>query len=151
MGAINEGLGQIDLAAITQVSSERFEDPPEHAVLYPLLHAAVARLVRRVLTRQRLPRRAGPQDPEHAVEHATGIDTWPTLAVFANGRLRDQRLNNAPLLVGELHVLLDHIRDPDAIASDQVFKNRSNFDHLPMQFLRCVLVMSHPDSGPGEP
>jgi hypothetical protein len=34
---------------------------------------------------------------------------------------------------------LDHIRDPDAIVSDHVLKNRSNFGHLPMQFLRCVL------------
>ncbi|MGE0399688.1 MAG: hypothetical protein AB7T06_23435 [Kofleriaceae bacterium] len=48
--------------------------------------------------------------------------------------LGDQRLDNTPLLVRELHVLLDHLRDPDAIASDHVFKNRSNYDHLPVRF-----------------
>jgi len=115
MGAINEGLSQIDLAAITQVRSERLEDPPEHAVSHPLLHPPVTRLIRRVLARQCLPRCSGPKDPEHAVENAASVDARPTFAVFTNVGLWDQRLDNAPLLVGELHVLLDHIRDPDAI------------------------------------
>jgi hypothetical protein len=140
MGAVDEGLGQIDLAAITQVRSECLEDLPEHSVLDPLLHPAVTRLVRRVFAGERLPRSSGPKDPQHPVENATSGDTWPTLAVFANFGLRDQRLDNTPLLVSELHVLLDHIRDPDAILSDHVLKNRSNFAHLPMRFLRCVLV-----------
>jgi len=30
MGAIDEGLGQIDLAAITQIFGERFDDFPKH-------------------------------------------------------------------------------------------------------------------------
>jgi hypothetical protein len=44
------------------------------------------------------------------------------------------------LLVRELHVLLDHIEDPNAIALDHVLENRSNFDYLPESFSRCVLV-----------
>ena len=139
MGAIDEGLGQIDLAAVSQIFPERLEDFPEHAVLDPLLHPAVAGLVRRVFARQRLPRCPGPKDPEHSVENATSFDAWTTLAVFARLGLWDQRLDNTPLLVSELHVLLDHIRDPAAIVLDHVLKNRSNFDHLPIVFLRCVL------------
>src|SRR5213592_3510829 len=112
MGAINEGLRQIDLAALTQVFCERFEHFPEHAGRYPLLHAAVTRLVRRVLTRQRFPRRSGPENPEHSVENTARFDARTTFAVLANFRLGNQRLDNTPLLVSELHVLLDHIRDP---------------------------------------
>jgi hypothetical protein len=51
MGAIDEGLGQIDLAAVTQVFRERLEDFPEHTSLDPLLHPPVTRLVGRVLAR----------------------------------------------------------------------------------------------------
>lgn len=139
MGAIDEGLGQIDLAALTQVFRERLENLPEHALRYPFLHAAVTRLVRRVLTRQRFPRSSGPEDPEHSVENTSRFDPRTTFAVLANFGLWDQRLDDTPLLVSELHVLLDHIRDPNAIALDHVLKNRSNSGYLPVQFLRCVL------------
>jgi hypothetical protein len=37
---------------------------------------------------------------------------------------------------------LDHIRDPDAIVRDHVFRNRSNFGYLPKSILRCALVSS---------
>lgn len=140
MGAVDEGLGQIDLAAFTQVLCERLEDLPEDAVRDPLLHPAMTGLVRRVLTRQRLPRSSGPKNPEHPVENASRFDARTTLAVFAHFGLRDQRLDNTPLLISELHVLLDHIRDPDAILPDHVLRNRSNFGYLPRRFLRCVLV-----------
>lgn len=139
MGAINEGLGQINLAALAQVFCERLENLPEHALRDPLLHSAMTGLVRRILTWQRFPRSSGPEDPEHAVENASRLDARTTLAVFANFGLRDQRLDNTPLLVSELHVLLDHIRDRDAILRDHVLRNRSNFGYLPMSILRCVL------------
>lgn len=122
MGAIDEGLSQIDFAAITQVLRQCFKDLPEHTVLDPLLHTAVTRLVGRVLTRQRFPRSSGPKDPKHSVENVASSDTRPPLAVLANVGFRDQRLDNTPLLVSELHVLLDHIRDLEAIVSDHVLK-----------------------------
>jgi hypothetical protein len=131
VGAIDEGLGQIDLAALTQVVCERGEDFPEHAVRHPLLHAAVTRLIRRELARQCFPWRPRPEDPQHPVENAARFDARTTFAVLADFRLRDQRLDNTPLLVSELHVLLDHIRDPNAIAIDHVLEKRSKFDNLP--------------------
>jgi len=140
MGAIDEGLCQIDFAAVPQVFRERLEHFPEHARLDPFLHPTVNRLIRRVFARQRLPRRAGPKDPEHAVEHVTGGHTRATLAVLARLRMWDQRFDNAPLLVGELHVLFDHNRDRDAIVFDHVLGKRSKSDYLPTLFLRCVLV-----------
>jgi hypothetical protein len=139
VGAVDEGLSQIDLATVAQVRCECLEDLPEHALCYPFLHSAMTGLVRRVLARQRFPRGSGPQDPEHSVENTSRFDARSTLAVFAHFGFRDQRLDDTPLLVSELHVLLDHIQNPDAIALVHVLKNRSKSGHLPMQFLRCVL------------
>lgn len=139
MGAIDEGFRQIDLAAVPQVFSERLEHFPEHACLDPFLHPTVNRLIRRVFAGQRFPRRAGPEDPEHAVEHAARRHAWATLAVLSRFGMWDQRLDNAPLLVGELHVLFDHNRDRNAIGFDHVVGKRSKSDYLQTQFLRCVL------------
>ena len=114
MGAVDEGLGQVELAAVAQVGSERLEHTPEHALTNPLLHAAMAGLIRGKFARQRLPRRTGPEDPEDPVEHGTRGHAWAALAVLTWRRRGDQRPNNTPLLVRELHGLLDHVRDPAA-------------------------------------
>jgi hypothetical protein len=109
--AIDEGLGQIDLASRTQIVRESLEHFPEHTLGYPLLHPAVNRLIWRVLARECDPRCTGPKDPEHSVENIAWRDTWAALAVLASLRFGDQRLDNTPLLVGELHGLLDHAVD----------------------------------------
>lgn len=83
MGAIDEGLSQIDLAAIAQILGKRFYKLPEHTRLNPLLHSTVNRLVRRVLARKCFPRSACPKDPEHPVEYASSLDARTTFAVFA--------------------------------------------------------------------
>src|SRR5215471_7007415 len=111
MCGVNEGLGQIDLAAITQILGERLEDLPEHTLADPLLHPPMTRLIWRVLRWQRLPRRSCPQDPKHSVEHLTRRNSRTSFAVFARRAAWDQRLDNAPLLIGELHDLLDHAAD----------------------------------------
>src|SRR5579862_10000411 len=108
MRAVHEGLGQIDLAALAQVLGERLEHPPEHTFGDPLLHATVDRLKWWILTRQRTPRCSGPENPEHPVEHVARLTTWSAFAVLATLWLGNQRLDNTPLLVGELHGLLDH-------------------------------------------
>jgi len=140
MGAVDEGLGQINLAALAQVFRERLEHLPEHALGDPFLHPAMTGLIRRVLTRKCFPRSSGPEDPQHSVENTSRINARSTFTVLPDLWLGNQRLDNTPLLVSELHVLLDHVRDPDAIAFDHELKKRSNFGHLPMSFLRCVLV-----------
>ena len=114
MRAIDEGLGQIDFAAIAKVFGERLQNLVEHTLLDPFLHAAMAGLVRRVLARQCLPGRTGPQDPEHAVEDAASWNSRTALSVLAALGFRDQSLDSTPLLVGERHVLLDHASDRTA-------------------------------------
>jgi len=123
MGAIDEGLSQIDLAAITKVLGERLEDLHEDSFVHPFLHPAMAGLVRRVLGRKRFPRRTRPKNPQHSIENATRLDTRASLAVLSRLPDRDQRLDNTPLLIGELHVLLDHVEDPAATFLHVVLKS----------------------------
>lgn len=122
MGAIDEGFSQINLAAVSQIFGKRFHELPEHARFDPLLHPAVNRLIRRVLARKRFPRSSGPKDPEHPVEYAASFNARTAFAVLTKFWFWDETLDNTPLLVSELHGLLDHIRAPDAIALDDVLK-----------------------------
>lgn len=83
MCAVDEGLGQIDLAAIAQILGERLEDLHEHSTLYPLLHSPMTRLVRRVFGGQRFPRRTRPQNPKHSLKDLTRWHARPALAVLS--------------------------------------------------------------------
>ncbi len=140
MRAIDEGLGQIDFAAVAKVFGERFQDLVEHALLDPFLHAAMTGLARRELARQCLPRCTGPQDPEHAIEDAPSWNSRTAFTVLAALGFRDQSLDSTPLLVGERHVLLDHASDRTASSWRTNLKNRSKSRYLRTGFSRCVLV-----------
>jgi len=100
MGTVNEGLGQIDLAAIPKVLCQRPKNLPKGALLDPLLHAAMAGLIGRIFARQRLPSGASPEDPEDPVQDPASGDTRPSLAVTPAFDLRDQRLDDRPLFIG---------------------------------------------------
>jgi hypothetical protein len=63
VSAVDECLGQIDLAALVKVSREGHKDSVQNAFPLPLLKAVVARLIRRVAARQICPRRTRAQDP----------------------------------------------------------------------------------------
>jgi hypothetical protein len=101
--AVNEGLRQIEFSALAQVDCERFQNLHESALRHPLLHPAVARLIGGIFARQRLPRSAGPQNPEDSVEDTPGRYAWSSLAITPPRDFGDERLYNGPLLVGELH------------------------------------------------
>jgi hypothetical protein len=103
VGSVDESLCQIKLAAIAKVSGERLEHFHERSLSYPLLHASMTRLIRRVLARQRFPRSTRPQDPQHSVQDAAGRNTRPPFAVTPALDQGDQRLDDSPLLVGEFH------------------------------------------------
>jgi hypothetical protein len=62
----------------------------------------MAGLVRRVAIRQVMPRRAGAQDPQHPVEHRTRVALRAAAAVRPP-LLFEQRLDDRPLLVGQVH------------------------------------------------
>jgi hypothetical protein len=104
MGAVDEGFGQIDLAANTQVLGQGLEDLHEGPLLDPLLHSAMTGLIGRIFAGQRLPGGPSPQDPKNAVEHTASWHPGPTLAVATTLDRWDQWFNHCPLLGGELHL-----------------------------------------------
>ena len=58
---------------------------------------------RRVPIGQVLPRRAGAEHPENPVQHVARMPPRATAAVGPNVRLRNQRLEDGPLRVLEIH------------------------------------------------
>lgn len=63
----------------------------------------MAGLIGRIPVWEIVPRRARPQDPEHAVQHGARLGPWATAAVGASPRSKDW-FESGPLLVGEIHV-----------------------------------------------
>lgn len=99
---IDEGFGEIDFAAITKICGEALQQAIESAAALPELKTAVARLVRRVPTRQIGPRRAGAQHPEHAVEHGARIGPRAAASIGATAR-PEGRFEDRPLGVSQVH------------------------------------------------
>jgi hypothetical protein len=98
-GGIDEGFGQIDFPAVSEIRGESFEQAIEAATALPELKSTVTRLIRRVARRQVGPGRAGAQDPEHAVEHRARIGPGPPAPVGAAART-ERRFEKGPLRVG---------------------------------------------------
>lgn len=105
MAAVDERLGEIDLASFVQVSRERSEDPIEHAFALPLLESLEARRVRRIPTWHVGPRRAGAQHPENAVQHVARVAPRPPAFLGRAGELGPghELLDRLPLRVGQIH------------------------------------------------
>ena len=113
MGPVDESFRQVQLSATTQVLGERSKDLFESAVADPTLKPTVAGLVRRVATRQVLPRRTRAKHPEHAVQDVTRIAVRPTTDTLADRLfLREKRLDQSPLLFGEVHIKVRSEIDP---------------------------------------
>jgi hypothetical protein len=103
VGAVDERLGQVELAACDQIVGERLQHLLQNAGLNPTLEATEARRVRRVPSRHVGPRSAGPEDPQNAVEHVAGITPRPSAAVVAHLRRWEKLLDCCPLLIGQVH------------------------------------------------
>src|SRR4029434_7979519 len=70
---VDKRFPQIQIAFGEELLGEGLEDAPQHARADPLLKPAVACLIRRIPVWQVGPRSAGPQDPQNAIEHGTGL------------------------------------------------------------------------------
>ncbi len=91
------------MAARLEVPGERFEQPFHRAALHPVLKPTMARLVGRVALREILPRRPRAQDPENAVQDIAGIAPRPAPAILPDSGLGQQRREDRPLLLGQVH------------------------------------------------
>ena len=83
-----------------QIRGECLEDAPEDPVAHPALKAAMTGLIRRIPIGQVLPRRAGPQDPQDAVQHVAWIAPGAAASIATHARLRQERGQNGPLRIG---------------------------------------------------
>ena len=101
---VDKGFGEIDLAAIAQVLGESLEQAIQPATALPLLKAAMAGLIGRIPPRQIVPRRAGPQHPEHAVQDGPRVGPRPPAMIGApTGTKRG--FEHGPLGVSEVHAV----------------------------------------------
>ncbi len=86
-----------------EIPRERVDHPLERAVLDPPLKAPMTGLVGRIANRQVLPRGAGAENPENAVQDISGIAPRTAPSIATETRLRQQRREYRPLGVGEVH------------------------------------------------
>lgn len=113
MGPVDESFRQVQLSATTQVLGEGSKDLFEGAIADPALESTVAGLVRRVAPRQVLPRSARAKDPKHTIEDVSWIAERPTTAVREKRLLlREKRLDQSPLLFGQVHIKVRSDFDP---------------------------------------
>jgi hypothetical protein len=151
VAAVDECFGQVDLAALVQVSRNRSEDAIEYPFAFPFLETAMASGVRRIPRRKVCPRSAGPQDPENSVQNVTRVPPRPATLLRRPLPLRprNQFLDRRPLLVGEVHLQPTNISPPTWKASP---KRWSNFDHLPLgRVMRCALATPESFESPRPP
>jgi hypothetical protein len=138
VGAIDERLCQIELAAITQVLCEPTKHPLQRSGFDPRLKPPVVGLIRRIATGQVCPRRTGPKDPHHAVNDIAWIAPWtPTLLRRSLPFLaREAAADRVPLLVGETLSLRSETRS----SVDPLFRDPFRFAYLDRQVMGCVLA-----------
>ena len=104
-GAVDEGFAEIESAAGVEIGGQRFEHVPERAVLHPPLKAPMTGLKRRIPGGEIFPRRARAENPEDAVQYVPRIAPWPTPPVPAKPRSGQERREDRPLGVSQVHAL----------------------------------------------
>jgi hypothetical protein len=103
MGAVDEGLAEIELAALYEVVGESLQHVLQRSAFHPALKAPEARGIRRIPLWHVSPRGSGTKDPENPVEDITWVPPRSPTTVFSNWKSRQKRLECYPLLVGQVH------------------------------------------------
>lgn len=92
---------------------ERSKDLLEGAVADPALKPSVAGLVRWVAPWQVRPGSPCAEDPKHAIEDVSRIAVRPTASILMKRLFfREKRLDQSPLLFGEVHIKVRSDFDP---------------------------------------
>src|SRR5580704_1018979 len=105
MATVDEGFGQVDLAAVVEIARDGGQDLVQHALALPLLKAAVARRIRWVSPGHVRPGRARSEHPKDPVQDVTRI---APRASSLRGRAlalrpRNQLPNRFPLRIRQVH------------------------------------------------
>jgi hypothetical protein len=104
VGAVNERLGEVELAALDEVVGKCLQDALQNLILDPALESSKARRVRRISARHVRPRSPGPKDPEDAIEYVARVAPRSPPPVFSHLWHRKKFLDGCPLLIGEVHL-----------------------------------------------
>jgi hypothetical protein len=88
-----------------EIGGQRFEHLPERAVLDPPLKASMTGLKRRIPRGEIFPGRARAENPQDAVQHVPRIAPGPTPSVPADPWSGQERRENRPLGVSQVHAL----------------------------------------------
>lgn len=88
---------------MVEILRQRVENPLQRPVPAPLLEVAMAGLIRRITVRQVCPLGSGAQDPEHTVPDLAQILPRAATTILAPPVLRQQRRDQLPLGVREIH------------------------------------------------
>jgi hypothetical protein len=131
VGAVDEGLAEVELAAFDEVVREPLEHVFQRSAFHPTLEASEARGVRRIPVGHVCPWSSGAEDPEHAVENISRIAPWSSATILSNRKSRKKRLKCCPLLIGQVH--RDFRSQPRSAVDLMTF--RSDFAALPVAHL----------------
>ena len=101
--AIDKALGEIDLATLLEVPSERLEHPLQGSVPTPLLKAAMAGLVWRVTVWQILPGCSNAKHPEDPVQYVARISPRPAPSIRPAARPPQEGFHDPPPLFRQIH------------------------------------------------
>jgi hypothetical protein len=91
------------LASIAQVLGQSPQDAWKDTGAIPMLEATMARRRRRVPIRYVLPLRSRAQNPENAVQDLAIVAPRAPAPIRTTPWLRDQRLEDVPLFIREVH------------------------------------------------
>jgi hypothetical protein len=113
-GRIDEGFTQIDLTPVPQVFGQALQQTIKPSGSLPQLEAAMTRLVRWIARGQVVPRRAGAQHPQHAVQDRARIHPRASAAIGATAGA-EGRFEHGPLGVGQVHAV-EYDGDPTDVS-----------------------------------
>jgi hypothetical protein len=126
--AVDETLFERQTTANAQVVEERDANRFPSSIRAPSLEPTMGRRSRRILFWQMLPLRTRAQHPKHAIQESScAVLRRTTLAVAAAFAFRDQRFDQTPLLVGEVH---EHDSQHTRVRMEMASETWSNSDHL---------------------
>jgi hypothetical protein len=105
---VDESFFHVEYTAGFEILGQGFQNSPHHSGTNPLLKASVAGLKGRIPLRELGPWGTGSQYPQNTVQHGPAAFPRPSSTILSLFRLRDERVENCPLGVGQVFCFRTH-------------------------------------------